>query len=328
MLQKKLNQQVEYSAMSAMNDIFLQMGVLFIIIVVGYISHKTKLQDLNFDRMLSSFIVKISCPCLVLSSVMGDELPDSSLVLPLLGVSIATYAVVMLISWFAAKLFTKNKDLQGQFCFMLSFGNVAFIGYPVVASIFGNEAIFFASVLNFANSLFMFSLGPIIVAGRSDKNKLSPMFLFSPIMLASYISIAIVLLGISNIPALISKPLTLLGSVTVPGALIIIGSSIAQRPLRSILGNFNVYAMCASRLLILPLLVYFLSRLLSSSETVVTINTVLFAMPVATTGIMFCLIAGRDESTMAKGTFISTLIAMLTIPCITSLVQRLNEIFF
>lgn len=311
-----------------MNDIFLQMGILFIIIVVGYISHKAQLQDHNFDRMLSSFIVKISCPCLVLSSVMGDQLPDSSLVLPLIGVGIVTYAVVVLLSWFAARLFTKNKDMRGQFCFMLSFGNVGFIGYPVVASIFGSEAIFFASVLNFANSLFVFSLGPIIVAGRSDKNKLSPLFLFSPIMIASYVSIAIVFLGVSNIPPLISQPLTMLGSITVPGALLIIGSSIAQRPLRTILGNFNVYAMCVSRLLILPLLVYFISRLISSSETVVTINTVLFAMPVATAGIMFCLIAGRDESTMAKGTFISTLFSMLTIPCITTLVQRLNEIFF
>ena len=311
-----------------MNNIFMQMGVLFILMAAGYVCHKCKLLDHDFDRMLSSFIVKVSCPCLVLASVMGDTVPDASLVPPLIAVSIITYIVIGILSFYAGKLFSRDPDKKGQFAFMLAFGNVSFIGYPVVDAVFGSEAIFFASVLNFANSLFMYSVGPMIIGGRSDKNKLSIWFLFTPIMLASYGAIAIVLLGITGIPRLISDPLSMLGSITVPGALLIIGSTIAQMSPRGILGHFNIYAMCACRLLILPFVVYFLSMLFTDSSVVVTINTVLFAMPVATSGIMFCLIAGKEESTMAKATFISTLFAMLTIPCISTLVDGLNQIFF
>ncbi|MBO8414906.1 MAG: AEC family transporter [Proteobacteria bacterium] len=310
-----------------MDNIFLQMGILFLLILAGFICHKCKLMDHEFDRMLSNFIVKVSCPALVLSSTMGDQIPDRELVVPLLGVGVATYFVIGLVSWFAAKLFTKEQSLRGEFAFMLTFGNVSFIGYPVVASLFGTDAIFFASVLNFANAIFIYSLGPIVIAGRSNNNKISPLFLFSPIMLASYAAIAIVLIGLKDFPKLVSEPLSMLGSMTVPGALLIIGSSIAQMPLRGILGTANVYALSLCRLLILPFAVYFFSLLFTDSVQVVTINTVLFAMPIATLGIMFCLIAGKDESTMARATFISTVFSMITIPCVTTVVNFLNTIF-
>ena len=312
-----------------MDNIFMQMTILFVIIVAGFISRKFKIQDHDFDRTLSRFILSVSLPCLILSSVMGQKLPDKELVLPLIAVGIVSYIVVLALACLVSRLYTRIKDDRGLYAFMLTYGNVGFIGYPVVASIFGNEAIFFASVLNFANSIFVFSTGPALVAGgfKNTSHKLTIRFFFSPVLLASYISIAIVFLGIENIPPYVSEPLTMLGNITVPGSLLIIGSSIAQMPLRQCFGNLGIYAMCASRLFVLPLIVYFISMLLSDSIIVVTINTVLFAMPVATIGIMFCLTENRDEMLVAKGTLISTILSMLTIPCVTLAVERLNQIF-
>ena len=310
-----------------MDNIFLQMAILFVIIVVGFIARKTKLQDHVFDRTLSRFIIYISCPCLVLSSVLGDTVPPRELVIPLIAVGLASYVVVLLVAWLCGRLFTHKAEDRGLYSFMLTFGNVGFIGYPVVAAIFGHEAIFYASVLNFANSLFIYSLGPILVAGKSgeSKQKLSLTFLISPVMCASYLSIGIVLLQYQGCPRIISEPLQLLGSITVPGALLIIGSSIAQMSPRQILGNISIYVMCFCRLFILPLFVYFLSLLITDSALVITINTVLFAMPVATVGVMMCLMANRDEMLMAKGIFISTLLSMLTIPYVVVAVQMLNK---
>ncbi len=311
-----------------MDNIFLQMAILFVIIAVGFLARKCKLQDHEFDRMLSRFIINISCPCLVISSVLGDKVPPKELVLPLIAVGIASYVAILLLSWLCGRFFTRKREEQGLYAFMLLFGNVGFIGYPVVAAIFDSQAIFFASVLNFANSLFIFSAGPLLISGQStlQHHKISLRFLISPMMCASYISIALVMLQYTGCPRIIREPLQLLGSITVPGALLIIGSSIAQMPLRQILGNPGIYAMCASRLFILPLIVYFFSMLFTDSALVITINTVLFAMPVATIGVMLCLLAGRDEMLMAKAVFISTLLSMLTIPCVVIVVQQLNRI--
>ena len=67
-----------------MNAIVTQMIILFILVVVGYIISKKKMMDADFDRKLSVFVINVACPCLILSSVMGDTLPDKHFIIPLL----------------------------------------------------------------------------------------------------------------------------------------------------------------------------------------------------------------------------------------------------
>ena len=164
------------------------------------------------------------------------------------------------------------------------------------------------------------------VSGGQQKLHFDYKFLINPIMIASYLSILIVCFEIKDFPIILSEPLKKIGSITVPGALLIIGSSIAQIPLKKMCGNIGIYAMCAMRLLFLPFIVYGLTLLLTDSKTIITVNTVLFAMPVATLGTMFCLINKRDDSLVTQGIFISTIASMLTIPCVYALVNHLNDL--
>ena len=60
-----------------MNAIVTQMIILFILVVVGYIISKKKLMDADLRPQIICFCSSIvACPCLILSSVMGDTLPD------------------------------------------------------------------------------------------------------------------------------------------------------------------------------------------------------------------------------------------------------------
>ena len=59
-----------------MDAIVSQMIILFILVIVGYGLSKKKLMDVEFDRKLSSFVILVSCPCLILSSVMSGDMPD------------------------------------------------------------------------------------------------------------------------------------------------------------------------------------------------------------------------------------------------------------
>lgn len=71
------------------------MVVLFIIVVLGYAMCKLGYMGDKFDQKLSSIVIDITCPALILSSVMGTELPDRSLILPLLGVGFLTYILLL-----------------------------------------------------------------------------------------------------------------------------------------------------------------------------------------------------------------------------------------
>ena len=296
------------------------MITLSCLVAVGYMAGKFGFLGGDFDRQLSRLVINITCPALILSSAMTGELPDRRFILPLLLISVITYAVLTAAAFLLPRFLTRRKDDEGAIGFALMFGNVGFMGYPVVASIFGHEAIFYAAVLNVVNTFTVFTIGTVLITGKSDTagSRFEKKVLYSTPMMAAYLTMAIVALEIDNIPGFVSMPLTMLGNITVPAALLIVGSSMSQLPLRALMGNVTVYATTVLRLLALPLGVYWLTRLLGFSDLVVNINTVVIAMPVATYGTILCLKYEKDTTLMTEVTFITTLLSMLTIPLLVT----------
>ena len=304
------------------------MIVLFAIVVVGYWCGKRGYMGGEFDRRLSSLVIDITCPALILSSTMGGTLPDRQLILPLLGISLITYVLLALAAVTLPRLLTRKVDDRGIVGFALMFGNVGFIGYPIVASIFGHEAVFYAAVLNVVNTFAVFTVGTMLLTSRSQglphsKRGWVKLLLSTP-MLAAYLAMLIVAFGLDNIPKIISQPLTLIGNITVPAALLIIGSSMSRLSLRTMMGSPTVYATTLFRLILLPLALLAIFRLIGTQfgmtdslqglELAISINTVVIAMPVATYGTILCLKMGRDATLITELTFISTLISVITIP--------------
>lgn len=292
------------------------MLTLFALVVVGYIAGKLGYLGGDFDRQLSRLVINITCPALILSSAMTGELPDRQFILPLLLISLVTYIILTGAAFLLPRYLTKKKDDEGAIGFALMFGNVGFMGYPVVASIFGHEAVFYAAVLNVVNTFAVFTVGTILITGRSDveQKRFEKKVLYSTPMLAAYLTMAIVALEIDNIPEAISQPLTMLGNITVPAALLIIGSSMSNLSLRTMLGNATVYATTLFRLAILPVGIHFMMRALGFSPFVVNINTLVIAMPVATYGTILCLKYQKDTTMITEVTFITTLLSMISIP--------------
>ncbi len=302
-----------------MPQITITMIELFALVMVGFIANKLHYMTPDSDKKLSGLIFDFTCPALVLSSVMGEQLPKRELVLPLLAVGFATYILLTPISLFLPKILKPKDGDKGIYGFMMIFGNVGFIGYPVVASIFSTSSVFYASVLNFPNTFFVFVLGSALVSGGS-RIRFNWKTLISTPMLASYISILIVLTGCDNIPEVISKPIVLLGNITVPASLMIIGSQMAQMPMKKMLGTWRIYVTAGIRLIAVPLFLYCVFTLVGFNEEVVRINTIVLATPVAAYGTILCLRHNRDMSIITQGTFLTNLLSVLTIPLVASLI--------
>lgn len=297
------------------------MVMLFTMVILGYTACKLGYMGDKFDKKLSSIVVDITCPLLVLSSVMGDEMPDRSLILPLVGVGFLTYIILLVFGFWVPRFISKNHDDQGMIGFSLMFANVGFIGYPIVASIFGPKAVFYAALLNVPNTFFIFTAGVMLVKGEYSIRQFNPKVLLSPALIGAFIAALLVAFGVHT-PEMIARPITMVGNITVPAALMIIGSSMARLPLREIIGSGKVYATSFLRLVIVPLSVYFLFRLCGVNTLINNINTVVIAMPVASFGTMFCMKYGRNPSLMTEATFITTLFSIITIPLITLLLEH------
>ena len=300
------------------------MITLFAIAVVGFAAGKMKYMGGEFDRKLSSLVVNWTCPALILSSAMSDELPDRRYILPLLAISAFTYVVLTVAAWGLSRIMTKRVEHRGIVAFALVFGNVGFMGYPVVNAIFGHQAVFYAAVLNVVNTFVIFTVGTMMITGNEGAGHkyFNKQVLYSSPMIAAYIAMLIVALGIDNIPGYVSQPLTMIGNITVPAALLIIGSSMSQLPLRAFLGTPLIYATTLLRLCLLPIGVHFLCLALGFEHYVTYINTVVIAMPVATYGTILCLKYNKDTTLIAELTFISTLLSILTIPVVAVLLGK------
>lgn len=295
------------------------MVTLFAIVIVGFIAGKLGYMGGDFDKRLSSLVIDITCPALILSSTMSGQLPNREMILPLLLISLLTYILLTGVALLVPRWLTKRHDDEGIVGFALMFGNVGFIGYPVVASIFGHEAVFYAAVLNVVNTFAVFTIGVMLIMGGRGAYTFHKKILWSTPMLAAYLAILIVSLGIDDVPRVISQPLTLIGQITVPAALLIIGSSMSQLSARTMLGNGTVYLTTLFRLAILPLALFFLFNALGFQQLAVNINTVVIAMPVATYGTILCLKHGRDTTLITEVTFITTLLSVVTIPLVALL---------
>lgn len=297
------------------------MVILFIIVALGYVLCKLGYMGDKLDRKLSQIVIDVTAPALILLSVMGNELPDSTLILPLLGIGFLTYIILLFFGFWVPRLISRNAEEQGIIGFALMFANVGFIGYPIVQSIFGPKAIFYAALLNTPNTFFVFTAGIMLVKGERGIRNFDPKVLLSPSMIASFVATLLVVFGVHT-PHVIAQPVTMVGAITVPMTLMIIGSSMARLPLRQILGNGKVYITSAVRLVIVPLSVYLLFKVCGVSPVINNINTIVIAMPVASFGTMFCLKYGRNPAMMTEITFITTVASIITIPVIATLLTQ------
>ena len=250
---------------------------------------------------------------------MGKDLAfENSELISLAVVAVVNYIVLIGAAYLIPYLFKVNKARKGISRFMLAFGNVSFIGYPVCDAVFGSKAVFCASVLNIPFNLLVFTIGVSFINGGKAKSAFSPKLILSPCVIASLIAVVIAVARIS-MPTPVGEWFHLLGDLTTPCALLIIGSSLSHIPVRDMLGNRFVYSMTLLRLIVLPLLVGVVLALMGVNAFVSDVAVVLSAMPVATNGIMLCLQYGKDERVMTQGLFFTTLLSVVTIPLVAYL---------
>lgn len=297
-----------------------RMLIIFGVVLVGFFAARRGLWAAELNKHISVFVLNVTAPLLILSSVMGEGLVfEAAVIGQLLLVSLLNYVILVGAAYAATSIWHLEGFRRGLLRFMLSFGNVTFIGFPVLMAIFGERAVFYGAVLTIPFNLLIFTLGIEFIAGTGKlRSAFRPRLMFSPCVVAAMLAAVLALLKVQP-PQVMGDFCHLIGDMTIPCALLIIGSSLSRIPLRDMVGNRFVYTMSALRLLILPLVVLGVFRLLGFDAYVTNVAAVLSGMPVAANGIMFCIRYGRDDRLMAQGIFISTLLSIFSIPLLTLL---------
>lgn len=300
-------------------SILSQMAMLFLIVIVGYAANKLKLMDGDFNKKLTNLVLTVSNPCLILSSVLNSETVYSlGQIGSALGISLVGYGLSFVIALTVPKLLKVPEGTLGIYRFMLIFGNVGFMGFPVIKAIFGSEGTLYAAIINMPFNLLAYTIGALMVAGKGKDVKLDWRVLVTPNMIASVLSLVLTFVHI-RVPDMICDVVDMLGQITSPAALLIVGSTLAEVPLRGIFGGPRLWVMAALRLLAGPVILWAIFHPLNPDPTALGVAIILQGMPVAAAGTMFALQYGGDTDTATRGTFLTTLLSVVTIPIIALL---------
>ena len=307
------------------SSIFVQMVVLFAAVAVGYACKKAKVMDADMDKKLSSLVLSATLPCLILSSVLAvDELPDPVTIAEIMGLSVLSFVILIAVSFTVTFVLRIPFGMRGVYRFMLIFGNTGFIGYPVLTAIFGPQTVIYAVVYNIPFNLLVFTLGVWLIASDNEhgvKVRMNFRDLINPCNVATIVSCALAFLGVHSVPVL-GDALSTIGNFTTPATLLIVGSSLANLPASKLVGTPRLWTASLVRMVATPFIIFFVMSHFVSGQ-LLSILVLLSAMPVATNGTMLCYQYHGDAKTMAQGTFITTALALFTVPLLATIVGML-----
>lgn len=305
-----------------MTAVIQKMLSLFLLLVLGYFCNRVKLMDAPFCSRLSKLVANVSMPAIVLYSAMGEELAFSDReLLHLIAVSMAFFVFLALSALIFPYVWKPETRDMGTYRFMTMFPNAAFMGYPVVAAVFGSGAVLYAAVLNLPFNLAVFSIGPLLLSGGRDGKRLDPRALLNPGIFAAVAALAIILTGF-RAPAVLEDITGMLGNSTTPLAMLIIGSNLADMPLKKVFGSPRMYVFSAFRLILSPVLLWLILRPFVTDPMALGTAVVLAGMPTATNASILSAQYGGNEELAAQGVMITTLLSVLTIPAVQYVLFR------
>lgn len=296
-----------------------QILVLFALILIGYAAQKAKLLPEETGKVISDLVINISNPCTILYSVFtSDRLLSNGQVLLFLGITTLVYIGTMLIAIPVPKILRVKSSQAGMYRYMTVFGNVGFLGIPVLRALMGADAVFLCSILNIVFNLSVYTYGQIQVAGDPSQRQITVKMFFTPIMIASYLSLILYLLN-WKAPGGVLSVLSLLDRTTSPLAMLAIGCSMAAYSLRDIFLNWRVYVFSLVKLILVPVLTWAVLMPWLHSDLMLGVLVTCAAMPVATNATLMATKYNGDVKLAASGVFITTLFSLVALPALLSI---------
>lgn len=317
-------------------DIFshaaFQMIELTLLAAAGVIARKLDFMNSAFDTMLSRLVMNFSLPALMISSVLNNTgLPDFATIMRILGFSMLAYVLMMIVSYLVPRLYPNLEPAtRGAHSFMMGFGNTSFVGLPILNAIFGPAAVFYGVINNIPFNIFAFTCGEAMIkqggapkAAPSLKRRVKKVLrnLMNPAMIACIIALVLASLGITDNGGLVGNTLNYIGQMTVPASMLIIGSTLATMSPKEMLSHAKPYVTSAMRLLVIPVVLFVALRPFIDDPLILGVIVVGAGMPVASMGTMMALMYDGDVKAMSQGTFITTVLALGTIPLLAVLVS-------
>lgn len=289
----------------------LQMQIL-LMLGIGFFLRKKEIVTVEIRKGLSALLINVVLPCTVILSFMNDSILNSDLLMTCL-LAVVISAIIQTVSIIASKfLFNRYEKMDAN---VLTYGmivsNSAFIGIPIIQSIYGSEAVMFASVFQIPIIVTMWTIGLALFKPIDHKHALKSV-IRNPSVVAVLIGFIIMLTGI-KFPIFITKTISSIASCTTAISMFAVGSILADIEWNNLLDK-KVLFFCSIRLIAYPFIVFIVLTFANTPTLIKAIAVIMTGMPAGSTAAILAEQYGCDAKFAAKLILVSTALSVITIP--------------
>ena len=304
---------------------------MFVIyILAGIILIRTHVLNRENMEVVSRLVIKLALPVMIFTNTVNGV--DKQMLfhsLPILGIAFFMYICLFGLSFLSGKILHLQGDHQQLYSAMSAFGNIGFMGIPIVTSIFPERGMLYISVFTMIDQLMLWTVGVRLTSKAEDtventsKNSSQcgknvgavkhSAFDFKKMI--NPVTVAIVLAEILN--TAFSK----IGATATPLAMIYLGGVFACMDVKKYICKLDYYGIVAIKMLIFPVLFYLILGLLPISAEIRMTMTLTSAMPVMSSVVMMANAYGTDGDYAMGGILVTTVCSIVTLPFVYWVLQ-------
>ena len=292
-----------------------QVFVLGIVMLLGFIICKTGYVEAKAKDSISKLIVNLILPCLIISSVSKQEFKSEMLgeIFLVIVMSVFCIGTLFFIGVFTAKLLNIPRATQSVHKLLMSLGNVIFIGYPIITSVYGEEGFFYAIVYWMINDMTLWTIGVLMFSQDKSENSYSIKKLANPNTISFLIATIMFIFGI-KLPPVIHRAAEEVGALTTHLSMIFIGMALAAVNIKAAMKKWWIFLVAPIKLVIMPVVFIFIFKSFGIKEVVLGTIVLEAAMPAQTVLTILANEHKADYEYAAVGMFITTVLSLVTLP--------------
>jgi predicted permease len=287
---------------------------------LGYFLYHVHILDASFNKKLTTLILNVTTPAMILASVFTGEVAYSkSDIIFTFILAVVIYMLLPFIGYIIAKMIRVKKEVMGVYIFMVVFANVGFMGFPVTKAIFGESAVFLTAILVMLFNFMLYSVGRMIMSfGEGEKVSLNYKNFLSPGIIASVLAIIFYFTELP-MPSVFVNTFVTIGDMTTPLAMLVIGATLATIPIQDVFNEKKIYVFTFVKQILFPIVAYPILNMFINNELILGVALISLAMPVGNSVVLFATEYNKDATLGAKAIFMTTLLSVFTIPLIVAL---------
>ncbi|HZL11974.1 MAG TPA: AEC family transporter [Prolixibacteraceae bacterium] len=301
--------------MDSLFSAFQSIAPLFLVIFAGIVVSRNKSVNNQWIEILNNYALWIGFPALILvalSRLQWDYQLYSNLILTN---SIRLVVSIFLVLPFAALLKLENKMRRTLFL-AVSFGNVAYLGIPVLRSAYGDQILPEATMISAVYLIWLFTLGIFMVEYFGEEKvslrKLLIRLITNPMLVAVVIGL-IVAINHFQLPLIMMSGLDIFAGSVTGVVLFSLGLFVGKQPLGKFRDWLPVLAFSVVILFVLPFVFLLISgmffdRTMSRAWILET------AMPLGLTPYALSVKYNLNTEFTSRVVVLSTSMALISLP--------------